>query len=198
LLELVDQALTSHLDESDDPLRPISPTIQTRAAQSTGQRNLRELEGLSLSGAKLTRLLLGLGRVFQVMAEDPIGHTPEVNQFHLSADAGGDGDLRERVEDLLNEGIMHLALLRYVGSKLQDQSDIRQFDYTVHPIFAAFFGFSHRRKRKIELSDKDVWALVESPSEAIKEILGRQNRSSDWALPEQMELFVDFYALPHR
>src|SRR5205823_5327080 len=81
LLELVDQALTGHLDESGDPTEPVSATVQTRAAQITGQKNLRELEGLSLSGAKLTRLLLGLGRIFQVMAEDPIGHTPEVNQF---------------------------------------------------------------------------------------------------------------------
>jgi hypothetical protein len=196
LLELVDQALTDHLDRGEDPLSPVVPAVQTKAAQETGQKNLRELEGLSLGGAKLTRLLLGLGRVFQVMAEDPVGHTPEVNQFHLAADLG-EIDLRERVEGLLNEGIMHLALLRYIGSKLQDHSDIRQFDYAVHPIFAAFFGFSYRRKRKIELSDRDVWKLVESPSEAIKEILGRQNRLVDEELPEQMELFADFYALPH-
>lgn len=197
LLELVDQALTSHLDAGEDPLVPVSPTVQTKAAQATGQKNLRELEGLSLSGAKLTRLLLGLGRVFQVMAEDPIGHTPEVNQFHLSADSA-EGDLRERVERLLNEGIMHLALLRYVGSKLQDQSDIRQFDYAAHPIFAAFLGFSYRRKRKIELTDKDLWNLVENPSEAIKEILGRQHRSVDDDLPEQMKLFTEFYAVPRQ
>ena len=196
LLELVDQALERHLDSGRDLLEPVPVDVQTRAAQETGQRNLRELEGLSLSGAKLMRLLLGLGRVFQVMAEDPVGHTPEVNQFHLSANVGDSG-LRERVEVLLAEGIMHLALLRYPGSKLQNETDIRQFDYAVHPIFSAVFGFSHRRKRKIELSDRDLCELVDRPTEAIREIIGRQNRGIDESLPEQMELFANFYVPSH-
>jgi hypothetical protein len=101
------------------------------------------------------------------------------------------------VEELLREGIVHLALLRYVGSKLQDQSDIRHFDYVIHPIYAPFFGFSHRRKRKIGLADRDVIDLVEKPAATIKQLLAGQNRIVDDALPEQMELFSTFYALPH-
>lgn len=197
LLELVDQALTLHLDSGGDPLTPVKPEVQTRAAQATGQKNLRELEGLALNGAKLTRLVLGLGRVFQVMAEDPIGHTPEVNQFHLSAEVV-DTDLHERVSTLFRDGIMHLALLRYPGSKLQEHSDIRQFDYAIHPIFAPFFGFSHRRKRKIEISEKDVWTLVENPTEAVGSLLRGQHRSVEEDLPEQMRLFADFYAIPRQ
>ncbi len=197
LLELVDQAIINHLDSGEDPLKPVSPDIQTKAAQITGQKNLRELEGLSLSGAKLTRLLLSIGRVFQVMAEDPVGHTPEVNQFHLSTYVYSP-DLHNKVTNLLREGIMHLALLRYPGSKLQEQTDIRQFDYAIHPIFAPFFGFSHRRKRKIELSDNDIWNLVDNPSETIRGILKRQNRSFEEELPEQMKLFAEYYALQDR
>ena len=71
------------------------------------------------------------------------------------------------VEELVADGIMNLALLRHPGSKLQQQTDIRQFDYTVHPIFAAFFGFGHRRKRKIQLSDRDILNLVEHPTDAL-------------------------------
>ena len=193
LLELVDQAFNMHLGEGYDPLeRPVAADIQTKAAQETGQKNLRELEGLSLHGAKLTRLLLGLGRIFQVMAIEPIGHTPEVNQFYLAADVR-DEEIRKRVDELLSEGIMHLALVRYRGSKLQQESDTRQFDYTVHPIFSPFFEFSHRKKRKIELDERDVWNLVERPTETIRSIVGRQNRTIDIDLPEQMSLFRDYY-----
>jgi hypothetical protein len=117
LLELVDEALTRQLADNTEASVPVTPDNQTRAAQETGNKNLRELEGLALSGAKLTRLLLGLGRVFQIMAANPIGHTPEVNQFHLSS-ANGDPEVRRRVEELLTEGVMHLALKRYRGSKL--------------------------------------------------------------------------------
>ena len=196
LLELVDQALNKHFDEGLGPLDPVRHEVQTVVAQNTGQRNLRELEGISLNGGKLSRLLLGLGRIFQVMAEDPAGHTPEVNQFHLDADIE-DEKCRYKVTELVTDGVMNLALLRYPGSKLQEQTDIRQFDYAVHPIFAAFFGFSHRRKRKIELGDHDILALIERPKDTIGEILSRQNRPVDGdldELPEQMQLFRGFYA----
>ena len=119
-----------------------------------------------------------------------------MNQFHLDADIEDD-KCRSRVAELVTDGVMNLALLRYPGSKLQQQTDIRQFDYAVHPIFAAFFGFSHRRKRKIELSDHDVLALIDRPKDTIGEILGRQNRPVDAVLeelPEQMRLFRGFYA----
>jgi hypothetical protein len=194
LLELVDEALTRQLADNTETSIPITPDNQTKAAQETGNKNLRELEGLALSGAKLARLLLGLGRVFQVMAEDPIGHTPEVNQFHLSS-TDGDPEVRSRVDELLTEGVMHLALIRYRGSKLQEDSDIRQWDYAIHPIFAPFFGFSHRRKRKIELPDHELLGLVEAPSDAIKTILTGQHRTFEDDLPEQMQLFARYYAV---
>ena len=192
LLELVDQALNKHIDSGHSLEQPVDPDVQTKVAQITGQRNLRELEGLSLNGAKLTRLLLSLGRIFQIMAEDPIGHTPEVTQFCLDVDIN-DHAFRDRTEELLTDGIMHLALLRYPGSKLQQQTNVQQSDYMIHPIFSAFFGYSYRRKRKIELSDKDILNLVDQPSIAIKEIVERQNRTLDIDLPEQMELFGEFY-----
>lgn len=193
LLELLDESLTRHLADDGDLGAPISPEHQTKAAQETGNKNLKDLEGV-VTGAELARLLLGLGRVFQVMAESSIGHTPEANQFHLGS-PGDDLVLRGKVEDLLREGVMHLALIRYRGSKLQDDSDIRQWDYAIHPIYAPFFGFSHRRKRKIDLSDKDILGLLESPNATIRAILTSQNRESDEALPEQMQLFARYYAL---
>lgn len=197
LLELVDQALTRHLDSESDPLSAISPETQTEAAQFTGRKNLREMEGVSIYGAKLTRVLLGLGRVFQVLAEDPVGHTPEVNQFHVVSDEDeytGSGE-SDRVDQLLTAAVMHLAFLRYSGSKLQEESDIRQYDFAVHPIYAAFFGFSHRRKRKLALRGSDLVTLMEDTSQAVRAILARQNRPQSDDLPDQLRLFEGFYAV---
>ena len=192
LLELVDQALTLHAQAVDNPLEPITPEIQTTAAQNTGLKNLRELEGLSLSGAKLSRFLLGIGRVFQVMAEDPVGHTAEVSQFHLANDVLI-GEHREFVTNLLRDGVMHLALMWYPASKLQDRTDIRQFDYSIHPIFAPVLGFGFRRKRKMRLADDDVEGLVERPSGTIARLLRKQRRRPHGGLPEQTKLFAEFY-----
>jgi len=81
MLELVDHSFMAHVRSEADPLAPISPETQTKTAQSVGAMNLSELEGLSVSGAKLTKLLLALGRIFQQFAADPFGHAPELNQF---------------------------------------------------------------------------------------------------------------------
>ena len=194
LLELVDDALTKHVNSGAEVGGPVSFEVQTKAAHSVGNKNLRDLEGLALSGARLTRLLLGLGRIFQVMASEPFGHTPEVNQFHL-VEATDHEDTQREVVRLLTEGVMHLALVRYRGTKLQEPHDARQWDYAIHPVFAAFFAFSHRRKRKMELADTELWALVEQPAKAIRDILERQKRSSERELPEQMGLFGSYYAI---
>ena len=200
LLELVDQALLMHAERSTC-LCPITPQNQTLATQVTGQKNFRELESLSLNGGRLARLLLGLGRVFQVMSEDPVGHTPEVNQFHLSNTNVPDDGRSEDISALLKDGVMDLALLWYAGSKLQDQTDVRQLDYAIHPIFAPFFGFSHRRKRKIGLSDIDIIGLIDDHRRAIRKLLRDQRRDGDQEpldqdLPDQLALFSEFYGPP--
>ncbi len=120
LLELVDQALNKHFDEGFTPLRPIPHELQTRVAQETGQRNLRELEGLSLSGAKLTRLLLGVGRIFQVLAGDPVGHTPEVNQFCLAPDVEDLSSLWQKSIDRSRRSGVDLAAWQWARSRRRD------------------------------------------------------------------------------
>jgi len=63
----------------------VSFADQTIAAQQVGMKNVAELEGLSVQGAQLTKLVLGLGRVFQVLAYRPEGHSPEqTNSLYLT------------------------------------------------------------------------------------------------------------------
>jgi hypothetical protein len=195
-LELVDNSLILHLKEGHVLNESISAAIQTKAAQLVGQKNLRELEGLTVRGAQLTRLVLGLGRIFQTMAEQPSGHAPEVNQFHL-ADEPLDGpatSITDAARELLASAVTHLALVRTLGNKLADEADTREYDYMVHPIFAAFFVFSHRRKRKMLLRYDQLLGLIRSPKTTIREVLEAQNRTSDVPLPDQLALFENYYA----
>jgi hypothetical protein len=149
------------------------------------------LEGLSIHGANLTKLLLGLGRIFGVMAAKPEGHSPEVNQFYLNN--GTDIEKEDEAEELLRSAVMHLALVRWPGNKLADDADTKEYDYMVHPIFTPFFVFSYRRKRKMRLSAGDLVGLVEEHRNKIREILGRTERSDEEPLPEQLEFFGNYY-----
>ena len=192
LLQLVTESLALQLQDGNTILETVSPANQTRAAQETGRKNLQELEGLSVHGARLTKLVLALGRVFQVMATHVEGHTPEVNQFYLRADAD-DSELTSEVDEILSAAVMHLALLRYPGSKLQDRRETRAYDYALHPVFAPYFGFSHRRKRKIKLRASEVLGLIDQPSRTIDLVLETQGRPLDTPLPDQLKLFEEFY-----
>lgn len=186
MLELVDHSFMAHIRSEADPLAPISPETQTKTAQSVGAMNLSELEGLSVSGAKLTKLLLAMGRIFQQLAAEPFGHAPELNQFHLTS-------MTVELDELLKNAVMHLALVRFPGTKLGTASDTIEFDYTIHPIFSALFEFSPRRKRKMELSSATVLDLLENPKEAINSILKDHKRSTTSELPRQLTFFSQFY-----
>ncbi len=198
-LELVDQSLLLHVKKNNPLSQPISPENQTRVAQEVGRKNLSELEGLSVDGAQLTKLLLGLGRVFGWMAADLLGHAPEVNQFHLSSDEreeASSADQAKEAEKLLKSAIMHLALLRFPGSKLLDRTDTRAYDYMLHPIFSAFFVLSYRRKRKMHISSHQLLALISNNKTGIRDILTSQKRDteeSDISLPEQLLLFEPYF-----
>lgn len=201
LLELVEQSLLLHLNQGGQTFEAVTQELQTEAAKQIGRKNLSELEGLSVHGAKLTKLVLGLGRVFQVMAEQAAGHAPEVNQFYIrtksefriNTEPNGP-KIEEEVDSLLKTAVMHLALLRFPGSKLGDEGDTKDYDYMVHPIFSPFFDFSHRKKRKFLLSEEEIMGLIKQPQVTIREVLSRNNRIlPEDDLPEQLKLFEGYY-----
>lgn len=207
LVQSVEQALRDHLESvgTEWLTRPVDAETQTSATQKVAQSNLVELEGLSLIGPRITRLVVGLGRVFQLMAQHPEGHTPEVNQFRIN-DLVGDPfrddaapelvaveatSESDPVRGLLAEAITHLALVQLPTTKMAGPST-REYDYMLHPMFAPLFAFSYRKKRKMTISSAELIGLVDDPRRTIGALLQRNNRSDpspDEVLPEQMGLF---------
>ena len=187
LIELVDQTLTSHMSTStlNDP---VPWQVQTRSAMLVGRKNVSELEGVDVNGALLTKLVLGLGRIFQVMARDVSDHAPEITQFELASGQLLDGD----TINMLRAGVMHLALVRYSSTKLAGQ-EYGDYDYSLHPIFAPFFEYSYRKKRKMKLAPRRLMEITRAPGSAIPLILREQNRDVIVDLPEQLGLFGGFY-----
>jgi hypothetical protein len=191
LMELVYRSYEKHL-ESDQKLSvPISPRNQTYAAQEAGFKNLMELEGLWKNGAQLTKLLLGLGRVFQVLASSDGKSAPEKNQFFIEKS----GELNNDFEELIRNAVMYLALIRTKGNKMAEAYSTRDYLYMIHPLYSAYFQFSHRRKRKINLKPDDILGVIKNPKETIKLILQRTDIKTDEIerLPQQMSLFENYY-----
>ena len=201
LLELFERALNIHLREGNGLDKAVSYRHQTEAAQFVGKKNLEELSGLSIYGAKLTKLVLGLGRIFQVLAEDSAGHAPEVNQFRIKAENSHSFSDFENwlltsdtnASRVLQASVMHLALIPFPGNKPKGEGDIRDSTYQLHPIFSPYFIFSYRKRRNLILEEDELLNLIEKPRETIPKIISRQNRNYLSDIPGQLKLFEEFW-----
>ena len=193
-MQLVNACIREQAAAGLAPNKSIDPRLQTLAARQVGLSYLRELEGVSTQGGALARLILGLGRVFQILASNPIGGKPECNQFELPPTGPSvDDAVHSDATTLLREAVMHLALIRTPGTKLTTENDIRSWDYMPHPIFAPYFGFSHRRKRKMTISESDLLGLTKTPQVTVKKLLGRRSSLADETLPQQMSMFDEYF-----
>ena len=190
LMELVYRAYEKHLSDNCDLKTPVNSKHQTFAAQEVGRKNLMELEGLWKNGAQLTKLLLGFGKIFNVLAREGGANRPEVNQFSFDKPVSN-----KECEDIITAAVMNLAIIRLPGNKLTNESDTRDYLYTVHPIFAPFFVFSYRKKRKMTISEEDFLGIISDHKKTIPTILLRSkvhlNENKSNTNPKQLTIFKD-------
>lgn len=197
LLQIVNEIALTHLRSGRALTMPVSAEVQTKAAQEIGYRNLCDLEGIARDGAKLARLLLGLGRIFGVMASRPEGHAPEVNQIVMSERS--DEHTLKKASDLLQSAVQHQALVDFAGNKLARESgETRASNYMMHPIYSAFFVYSHRKQRKMRLTADELLGLVDRSRETIHKVLaktGREQYLESDDVQAQLALFSEYYGL---
>jgi len=191
-LELIDVAINFQFEDSKgvgDGSIVLDPRIQTEAARAVGKRRLAQLEGLSERGVALKRFVLAIGKVFFELARDPVGHAPEQNLFVVTGYPGA----VEEVAAVLREGIAHLAFEATPRTKATSEAEMRDDEYRLHPIFCAFFEFSHRKKRRITLSADSLLKVTSQPAQAIGEMLEQRDQTEVGSLPEQLAMFTDFF-----
>lgn len=196
-LHLIAACLERHAAAGRTLADPVTFREQSLAARSVGLQYLTELEGVTVRGVQLAKMVLGFGRLFQILAKNPIGSAPECMEFHIKeAGTQHDGAHTAEVRRLLTDAVMHLALVRSSGTKLATESDIREWDYAVHPIFAPYFGFSHRKKRKLDVAEADIVQMVRSPQSVIRRLLRDRAHLADEQPPAQLQLFDEHFNGP--
>lgn len=187
LMELVYRSYYLFLQENGEISTPVPPEVQTKAARNVGWKNLTELEGTWQNGAQLTRMVQTLGTIFARMAKEADNTAPETVQFEI------EGERSERTEELLSAGIMNLALIRMAANKQSGRGSVKEFMYSLHPIFAPFFIYSFRRKRKMTISDAEFLSCVDNQSKAVSSILSRRNVKIEDNYIEPKQLLFDFF-----
>ena len=167
LMQLVYRSYEIHIKNGNEISSPVSPKIQTIAARETGSKNMAELEGLCKNGTQLTKILFGFGRVFNLLISENNKKAPEINQFVIK------GNKSEKCNELLRDAVMYLACIRITGNKPSDKSTTKDYMYALHPIFAPFFVFSHRKKRKIEISEEEFLGIISDSNKYIKNLFNK-------------------------
>lgn len=183
LMELVYKSYYIFLQNNGNITDPIPPEIQTEAAQQVGLKNLMELEGNWSQGAKITRLVQSIGSLFSKIAVYGDKTAPEAVQFEIV------GELTEGIKQIIDASVMNLALIRMSSNKMSGM-EIKKFQYSLHPIFAPYFLFSFRRKRKMFLKESDIQGFINAPEDTVAAVLKRRKiLISDEEQPHQLTLF---------
>lgn len=185
LMELVYKSFYSYLQNNGDLSQPIPLICQTKAAKMVGWKNLTELESQMEGGAQLTRMVQSFGSIFGRLAKDGDRLAPEIVEFEVQ------GPMSDRTRKLLSSGVMYLALVRMPANKLSSKSDVREFMYMLHPIFAPYFNYSFRKKRKLPVTDAEFLQCIDNQKEGVAAVLGRKNIVEEQELStlQQLDLF---------
>ena len=168
IMELVYKSCYMYLQDNGDITNPIPFNIQTEAAQEVGKKNLTELEGAWEKGVQITKLVMSLGSLFGKIAMFRGKSAPELVQFDVS------GEMSERTLEIMNASVMNLAIIRMSSNKISGK-ELKTYQYSLHPIFAPYFQFSFRRKRKLSLKDVELLGCIDNPEETVDAILKRKN-----------------------
>lgn len=193
LVELVERAFAKHAFAQRPIAEPVSARHQTEACIDVGRKYTQEVQSLDPAGANLTYLLLGLGRFFNILARHSQGHQPDTTSFVIGVSEDPATD--ERVAVLIQKAVMHQVLRRSSATKLTATVDAKEWEYSVHPIYAAFFVIPYQRKRRLRLSAGELLLLTSNVRRGLNAMLKdrRELGSLDDALPDQMSLFEPVY-----
>ena len=188
-LELIGDSVREAMPADLSDSIVVRPGQQTDAARAVATRQLEQLDSLGRHGGELKRLVLGIGKVFFELTRHPEGRTPEPSSFVLS----GDGEVAAVIRKRLREGIANLVFVSNPRTKATSGVEIRDDEYSLHPILAPFFEISYRKKRRITMRADHLRMLQDDSKVAMALLLRNVDQTPSDDLPEQLAMFSSLY-----
>ena len=192
LVEIVERAFEIHSESRNDISVPVSPKDQTDACIAIGRKYTQEVQALDPQGQRLTFLLLGLGRFFGLLARHSMGRQPDTTSFVITTPS--DPAIASELQGLLRTAVMHQILRRWPATKLTSANEAKEPEYSVHPVFSAFFVFPYQKKRRIRLKGDDIVLLASNVKDGLSALLSAADLEDDITdAPDQLSLFEAAY-----
>lgn len=144
-----------------------APETQSKAAYDVAYSAIREVESLARYGPDLFSFANYLGRLFEELHKDPRQSQPERNHFAIIGSPSEEAKIR------LRYAVLYSVLQDVEGTKLRDESYVRDRDYTLNRVFFPFYQISHRKMHKLELKATDFSSLMSGDDGKRREVVRR-------------------------
>ena len=144
----------------------IAPELQTRAANYVSRRQIMEIEAYANCGKQMMVFTLSLGELFKELHRNSnltLGE-PEPNHFSVNYLA-----INKNVVDYLNNAIRCSILQELPETKGKEVIHTNAVDYHFNKIYAPYFEISYFKKRKLDLSNEFIEALMSEDEVIAKE-----------------------------
>jgi len=181
-LELCHKSISRSLDIGRNMADPILPDLQAEAARQASAAFLGEVKSFGPHGNQLHTFALRLGSLFALAHQRPTQSESEQSHFSI-----GDGSSELTMNDthFLREATKWSVLFEHKVTKQKQEYLPETTEYVFNPIYSPFFHISYRKKRRLELSGRDVVCLIRGSYDEVSALLKRFSRS--WSVePSEM------------
>lgn len=137
----------------------INTKIQSKATKYSCKTQLEKVPGLGSHGKNLQKIAVRLGKIFILSQKRKSQSIAELNHFSLKNCQISDID-NEKIDVLINECKVWGILKEEKNNKKTGSQDSATNFYILHPIFAAHFGISPRKKRKKDFTYEEFMTIM--------------------------------------
>jgi hypothetical protein len=162
----------------------VSPADQANAARQTSADLLGEIRSFGRLGNKLHAFVLRLGSLFALAQSRSSQSEPE--QCHFAVTRGQAID--DSDAEFLREAVKWSVLFEEEATKVKDDYQPDDFEYVLNPIYSPYFHISYRKRRRIEITSKELHILTSGSYEAVKAFL--RSYSDRWkvSIPDSNQM----------
>ena len=137
----------------------IDTYLQAKATKYSCKTQLEKVPGLGSYGKNLQKIAVRLGKIFILSQKRKSQSIAEVNHFSLKNYQISDIE-DEKISTLINECKVWGILKEEKNNKRTGSQDSATNFYILHPIFAAHFGISPRKKRKKDFTYEEFKTIM--------------------------------------
>lgn len=162
------RASESNSSDSIQDIWNVSITDQAYASKQAATTFLNEVKTFGRYGNQLHMFTLRLGALFSLAQKNKKQSEPEQNHFSVS---GGSNFEEHDQIILLNEALKWSVLFEQKTTKKKSGYNPELKEYVLNPIYSPYFHISHRKKRKLEITNSTLKVLMSGTIDEFEELM---------------------------